>query len=1358
MHPLPARYEPEKVEAEARAFWTERSLPPAGGVIGPPSGVRVHELFNALSPARGLPAFLAQAVRADIEARYQALTGRRAGAVLLARLSPNDPLFTDALAEIQRLAVWIGSSEMRPVSSAVDPARVQAAMARLAEKGLLARRDSPLRSCPRCGVARPPPAIVYSDEEGPAYLVRFPLVGENEPTSLVVWTDSTWKLLGTTAVLVHPDRPYVRARFRRRGQTELIVVDRAAVPRLARWLEGAEMEVLDEAPGSRYEGRVYAHPLSTEFPTLQGLPAPAGRVATAREVEDRGTGIVALVPAHGATDATVAQRLGVGGWPVLDPRGDLIRTLRHKYAGLTSDAAESFILRDLSDGGHLFAQVTVPRGLPRCAVCGAVCLWQPGSVWGVVPSKLPAERLEAARRVWPALVVPPEDDPVPWPVSELGTTPDPTAPQLRECAQCGTLAPPTAGPTCRCGSPTEVVHRRLLPSFQEALVFADRSGPYAPGDPLHFFLGERSAGVTLLQLLVALEGGGVPAAPFRLTVLPTVPPEATRVGSSADADRAAFLATTGPPRAGVDTIVARRVQAARRLRQIWQVAREVLLASTAANYTSPTAPIGAGLPQLPEEDRAFLSRFERMRLEVIRAYDSGDPVAARRGLARFFDQDLRGDYLPTVRPRLAAPGLLPPKVAALRVLHHVIPTWAELYAPIAPYTAETVLRAFRELPESVFERRLTPIQEAALDANLEQSYGRWQSFAATLRGFRRETGLPPDQPWPSVVIVASDEAVGSELRPAAATLARIARAERVEVASPEHPWKGKELVARPVAEEIQRAYGAQSGRILRILEGMNPHRLQEGLKAGTVQISMEGTTRPILPGMVEFSESLPPSIAVVPWAWGQLLVQLPQGQHDPDRPPTPALSADAWRVLRAVRRRVERSETPSAIDRVVVAAGGALLEELQRTGPAISALLGGIDFAARPTSEEFPAGESTEGRTGRGVRWRLWIPGLPTKVRSPKVRPKRPRRPRVRLSEASPGGYEGPDFLDEGLLAREAAVRSTVDGFENALGRPMIGPAKTSAAWDAGFRDLDSIAHAPYDQLAAVAGFGPTVAAEVLRHYGADVPRVVRRPRPTAPPAVAAAPAPPEPAPALPAPVPTLPASPTVGPPGPSPDVPEELERRPAPTVGPAIAVPPAVAVPPAPAPAPPVARVPAAPAPAPVAAPPPVASRTLAAPSAETLPPPAPGPEPGIELWPGATADPPWRAFLEATTAGVRGICVSREFPDRLKASLGPRPVEVYWLSNVGRQGSIRPGDLEAIADLFAKALETGGVTAVYLDGLEYLVRLHPMEKTLGFLTVLDQRAKEHGARVWIPLNVALIDPSAADMVRAAFHEHPPE
>ncbi|HEY6238349.1 MAG TPA: DUF835 domain-containing protein, partial [Thermoplasmata archaeon] len=148
-------------------------------------------------------------------------------------------------------------------------------------------------------------------------------------------------------------------------------------------------------------------------------------------------------------------------------------------------------------------------------------------------------------------------------------------------------------------------------------------------------------------------------------------------------------------------------------------------------------------------------------------------------------------------------------------------------------------------------------------------------------------------------------------------------------------------------------------------------------------------------------------------------------------------------------------------------------------------------------------------------------------------------------------------------------------------------------------------------------------------------------------------------------------------------------------------------------------------------------------------------GPAPGVELWPGGTASPAWQAFLEATASGHRGVCLSREFPDRLRAYLGHRDVEVYWLSNVGRESSVRPGDLPAISALFQRFLTERGATAIYLEGIEYLLRVHGLQKSLEFLRELDGVARTRDARVWIPVNPALVDPSSHQELMASLRVH---
>ena len=153
-------------------------------------------------------------------------------------------------------------------------------------------------------------------------------------------------------------------------------------------------------------------------------------------------------------------------------------------------------------------------------------------------------------------------------------------------------------------------------------------------------------------------------------------------------------------------------------------------------------------------------------------------------------------------------------------------------------------------------------------------------------------------------------------------------------------------------------------------------------------------------------------------------------------------------------------------------------------------------------------------------------------------------------------------------------------------------------------------------------------------------------------------------------------------------------------------------------------------------------------------VPEPTPAPSPiapisGIELWIGRSSALPLSHFLEATGAGHRGLCITREFPDRLKAYVGTRDVTVVWLTNVGRGTTVKPTDLPGIVALIGSALAERQVTALYLEGLEYLVRLHTIDRIVTVLLEIDASARAHDARLWIPVHPGLIPSSDLERLR---------
>ena len=121
--------------------------------------------------------------------------------------------------------------------------------------------------------------------------------------------------------------------------------------------------------------------------------------------------------------------------------------------------------------------------------------------------------------------------------------------------------------------------------------------------------------------------------------------------------------------------------------------------------------------------------------------------------------------------------------------------------------------------------------------------------------------------------------------------------------------------------------------------------------------------------------------------------------------------------------------------------------------------------------------------------------------------------------------------------------------------------------------------------------------------------------------------------------------------------------------------------------------------------------------------------PPPGsVYLVEEAQPDAVYRLFREIRASGRRGFGISRMHPDKLRDRLDDPNLPVLWLSNVAKEGSVRPQDLERLAGAAEQFLgrEKG---VILLDGLEYLLTNNNFLTVLRFLQSLrDQVALHQG------------------------------
>src|SRR3989475_206604 len=122
------------------------------------------------------------------------------------------------------------------------------------------------------------------------------------------------------------------------------------------------------------------------------------------------------------------------------------------------------------------------------------------------------------------------------------------------------------------------------------------------------------------------------------------------------------------------------------------------------------------------------------------------------------------------------------------------------------------------------------------------------------------------------------------------------------------------------------------------------------------------------------------------------------------------------------------------------------------------------------------------------------------------------------------------------------------------------------------------------------------------------------------------------------------------------------------------------------------------------------------------------------------ATPEEAYRLFLIAHNTGKKGMIITRLFPQKVRERFGLKDLPIVWLSNVGKEDSVRPKDLEKLS-LAAEQFLSREKGVVLLDAIEYLVTNN------NFLTVLrlvqsirDQVAVNNGVLL-LSVNPSTLD-----------------
>jgi isoleucyl-tRNA synthetase len=255
-------------------------------------------------------------------------------------------------------------------------------LAKIVERGHLARGVKPVHWCFDCGSALAEAEIEYMDKESPAVDVAYAArdaktlaatfgvaIDDDVEVAVPIWTTTPWTLPASLAVTLGPELEYALIEGPARdGKRRLLVLADALAEKASKRYGLDACTVLGRVAGAALEHALLAHPFYAE----RDIPLILGDHVSAED----GTGAVHTAPGHGQEDFAVGLKYGLvakytaAQLNPVDGKGVYLPSTPAfgdtALAGVHIWKANQLIVDKLRDGGALLAYFKLTHSYPHC--------------------------------------------------------------------------------------------------------------------------------------------------------------------------------------------------------------------------------------------------------------------------------------------------------------------------------------------------------------------------------------------------------------------------------------------------------------------------------------------------------------------------------------------------------------------------------------------------------------------------------------------------------------------------------------------------------------------------------------------------------------------------------------------------------------------------------------------------------------------------------------------------------------------------------------------------------------------------------------------------------------------------------
>jgi hypothetical protein len=117
------------------------------------------------------------------------------------------------------------------------------------------------------------------------------------------------------------------------------------------------------------------------------------------------------------------------------------------------------------------------------------------------------------------------------------------------------------------------------------------------------------------------------------------------------------------------------------------------------------------------------------------------------------------------------------------------------------------------------------------------------------------------------------------------------------------------------------------------------------------------------------------------------------------------------------------------------------------------------------------------------------------------------------------------------------------------------------------------------------------------------------------------------------------------------------------------------------------------------------------------------------------------FKLFEMMLADGAGGLCITRQYPGRLKEQYKMDRARTLWLSQTPGPESHNPTSIGALATEVGRHVEQNAELAIILDGVEYLVVNNGFQQVLKFVEHLNELVMRSRAILIIPVSPEAFD-----------------